>query len=184
MATINGWKQIYNTTLTEDATSLTISSLTGDTAKEYMLSARISNSYAGTSDYQIRPNNVSTAANYGYQYILGSNAATGAARGTGTGFDLAPNDASQVCFNNTIIQAKSGYVRTAITEYASRINGTTIDSVALFGQSWNNTTDEITSLVIAASQSGGLGSGTQITLYQRATMTTIAPTTPIEWVTP
>ena len=66
-----------------------------------------------------------------------------------------------------LISAKSGYVRTAINEHTDSIVTTTVGRMYLRGQSWNNTADEITSLVVLANQANGLGVGTQITLWRK-----------------
>ena len=162
------WERIYDNILTEAATSLTISGLAGDTDEEYQLQARIVNGYNGSSEYRLRPNN-DTGTNYGYQYLIGSNTAATAARGTDTGIYIGGIDALGNLLQDEIkLQAKSGYIRTAIQENASPISGTTITNVKLLGWSWNNTADEITSLVIVSSQTNGLGIGTQITLWRRS----------------
>ena len=182
---IIGWKQIYTNTLSAAATSVTISGLTGDTG-DFKLEARIVNGYNGAANALLRINN-DTGSNYGQQLLYGIGTANGAARGSATSIlltnasMLALADISQASLT---IQAKSGYVRSAIGEDATRIVGTSIYAINLSGYSWNNTADEITSLVVLADQTGGLGIGSQITLYARATLTVTLPTVPLEWVTP
>ena len=107
---ITGWKQVYNYTVTGSAvTSLTISGLDGDTAGKYKLSARIVNGYNGGVDYLLRPNNVSTADNYGRQFILGADTATSAARDTWTGMLIGSAAAlTYIADLNLILQSKSG----------------------------------------------------------------------------
>lgn len=162
------WVKVYDTTLTEAATSLTISGLDGDTAKEFMLEARIVNGYNGASSYYLRPNNDS-GTNYGNQFLYGENSTAGAARYTNhTGlYTGASSSLSEVFQSFTIIQAKSGFIRTAINNTTYGITGTTILDVSMRGSSWNNTADNITSLVVLADQTGGLGVGSEITLWQR-----------------
>lgn len=162
------WVRIYSATLTEAATSLTISGLNGDIAKEFKLEARIVNGYDGAAFFLVRPNNVSTASNYGYQQLVGLNDTYEAARGTYAayyiGYAGALNNLSQ---GSLIIQATSGYVRTAINEYARTITGTTVTAIVVSGQSWNNTADNITQFNIISDQISGLGIGSQITLWSR-----------------
>ena len=66
-----------------------------------------------------------------------------------------------------IIYAKSGYVRLAITSHSDRITTTTIYAQNILGHSWNNTSDNITSMMITALVANGLGVGTYIALYRR-----------------
>lgn len=184
---IIGWKEIYTHTVTGAAeTSITIPDLHGDVDLEYKLEARIVNGYNGASVYQVRPNNVSTDVYgsqvlYGYESTIGATRVTTGAYGWTIGANAALNNISQ---STTIIQAKSGYIRTAITEETRSIATTTIGELDLFGFSWNNTVDEITSLVVLADQANGLGIGSVITLSARAVLTVTTANPKLEWVTP
>jgi hypothetical protein len=71
---------------------------------------------------------------------------------------------NEVSIHETIIYAKSGYIRTELTQLMKGVVGTTIGTIRLQGDSWNNTVDNITSLVILADQTNGLGIGTVIEL--------------------
>ncbi len=76
------WKKVYETTLTANAASLTISGLDGNKDKCYLLIARFYNDAgAGAVYYMLRLNNDSSA-NYGYQRIQGAAAAASAAQAT------------------------------------------------------------------------------------------------------
>ena len=166
------WVKVYDYTVTGSAvTSLSITGLNGDTAKEFKLEARIVNGYNGAANYGVRPNNDS-GLNYGYQILYNSNATTPAAvRGTSALIYLNNGGGSSalgdVFQTSAVIQAKSGYVRTAIIESTDKIVTTTVNFASLAGFSWNNTADNITSLVCLADQTGGLGVGSQITLWSR-----------------
>jgi hypothetical protein len=164
----DGFVKVYqNNFVQTTATSITISGLNGDVDKEYKLEARIVNGYAGTSGVFIRPNN-DTGTNYGYQILYNSDATTPAAgRLTDTGIQIASTAISTISNSETTIQAKSGYVRTAIVGFGWSISTTTVTGIRLGGWSWNNTADNITSLVVLASQVGGLGSGSYIALYAK-----------------
>jgi len=158
------FQKIYKTTLTSAATSVTISGLDGNTDQLYRLIIRTVNGYNGAVNYLLRLNN-DTGSNYGRQTINGSGSSVTAARlvysGALTGYIESLNSLSLV---NTIIHAKSGYIRTILTELNTEISGTTIGYLYLIGLSWNNTADNITSLVIFADQTNGLGVGTVIEL--------------------
>jgi len=161
------WVKIYENILSSAATSVTISSLDGDTDEEYRLIIRTVNGYNGAVNYLLRLNN-DTGSNYGRQTINGSGSSVTAARlvysGALTGYIESLNSLSLV---NTIIHAKSGYIRTILTELNTEISGTTIGYLYLIGLSWNNTADNITSLVIFADQTNGLGVGTSIELFKK-----------------
>lgn len=165
----NCWVKAYETTLTEAATSLTISGLTGDTDKEYRLEYRVVNGYDGDCGFYVYPNN-DTAANCGYQYIGASDTAIACGRGASGGLAYAfggNTSANAVAFGIIDIQAKSGYVRTFISKNVSGIVGTAVQAVYSVGQSWNNTADELTSLVVWATEDDGLGVGTNIILWEK-----------------
>jgi hypothetical protein len=163
------WERIFDTTLVAAATSVTISGLHGDTDEEYELEARIVNGYNGAASYLVRCNN-DTGSNYGSQNLAGENSTVSASRDSGAltswffGYGSALNNLNQ---SEMLISAKSGYVRTAINEHTDSIVTTTVGRMYLRGQSWNNTADEITSLVVLANQANGLGVGTQITLWRK-----------------
>ena len=71
---------------------------------------------------------------------------------------------NNLSMSETIIHVKSGYLRTAITQLIKTITGTTVTSINLKGQVYQDTATNITSLVILASQTNGLGVGTVIEL--------------------
>lgn len=162
----DSWVKIYETTLAATASSITISGLTGDTDKEYKLEARIVNGYAGSIGIKVRPNN-DTGSNYGYQYLDGTDTTASAGRGATTSVQLCGANQNGVGQGEMVIQSKSGFVRTFINEETAAVT-TTVSNVTSDGYSWNNTADEITSMVVLADQTGGLGVGSNITLWKRA----------------
>ncbi len=162
----------YTTTLAAAATSVTISSLDGDTDEIYMLVTRIIGGNATPNIVLLRPNNDS-GSNYGCQFLYGENATISASRSVDTGIRLyaSGNALNNLGFCSTILYAKSGYIRTAIGKMSDKISGTTVTDIQILGSSWNNTADNITSLVIVAGQANGLGIGTDIRLYKLARST-------------
>lgn len=143
------------------------SDLNGDVDEEYMLKARIVNGYAGNQNMYIRCNNDS-GSNYGYQVLYGTDTTIGAERAIITGLPIMRNSATGcVQLTNMFIYAKSGYVRTAIIDEVRNIIGTTVSLLVSGGYSWNNTVDNITSLVIISDKTSGLGVGSHIELYRR-----------------
>jgi len=166
----NTWKKIYETTLTDAATSVTISSLDGNTDEEYILICRFIDDDT-TGGYYLRFNNDS-GNNYGYQYIKGSSSTASALRDTSEAqIDLGyTNTDGNICFSKHLIHAKSGYVRTVISESAEDIATTTVTNIKSIGQVWNNTADNITSIVIGA-LNDKLNIGSRIILLKKASIT-------------
>ncbi len=153
--------------LTEAVTNYTIDGLDGDTDTEYQLIWRVRGASAVAMVIRIRPNN-DTGSNHGYQYMLGRDTAASANKGITTGFFLSSSIAQNALeFASVNIQAKSGKVRTAISNSASNISTTTVTDVMKFGNSWNNTADNITSLVLASSQASGIGIGSRFVLLKK-----------------
>ena len=164
--TAGEFQKIYQTTLAAAATSVTISGLDGNTDVLYEVRARVITGAGGGGNEQVRPNNDAVDGNYGYQTLTGTNTTVGAARSTLTGMIFADgNSAGDVSFATMLLYAKSGYVRTSITQATNRIAATTVTNIKLIGNSWNNTADNITSIVIPTAAANGLGIGTVIELW-------------------
>jgi len=164
----DSWQLEYETTFSTTATTLTISGLTGDTAEVYKLTLMAVNNYAGTTLYYLRPN-ADTGSNYGSQALNGIDTTVAAVRATPTYINLGGAGTTQNDnhHSETLIYAKSGYLRTVINSYLADASTTTIAEAGLVGHSWTNTADQITSLVITASQADGLGIGTYIGLWKK-----------------
>ncbi len=165
----DGWEEIYEHTVVGSAeTSITISNLSGNTDEVYMLDVVGRNSYAGSCNIYVRPNN-DTGNNYGYQALVGEDNVASASRNTSfSAFLLAGYEAvDNLAHTVMILYAKAGLNRTAIVDRAQGIATTTVANISEMGEVWNNSADEITSLVIVASQTGGLGVGSHISLYRR-----------------
>ena len=170
---MGGFQTIYDSgELASAQTSITISNLDGDNDKEYFLIARIINGYNGGTFYYARPNNDS-GSNYGFQMIRGADSTTYASRFESDSLSDIGYSASlnSLTLSETLLYAKSGYIRTAITKLAQSIVTTTVTGIKLTGQVWNNTADNITSLVIFADQSNGFGIGSRIILMKKSNST-------------
>jgi len=149
-------------------TAITIFGLEGDTDEQYMLDVNIidSNTIGGISARL----NGDSGTNYGTQYLYGVAASLTAARITNNTSINMGNTAvdGQVSSGRLILNAKSGYVRTGLTEKGRQITGTTVTQLLVDGQVWNNTADEVTSIsVFAAADNFAVGS--LISLYRRIT---------------
>jgi hypothetical protein len=162
----NAWEKIYENTLSSAASSVTISNLTGNTDILYKLIIR-GISAEDTNYFRVRINNDS-GTNYGYQTLLGINTTYSAARNTANAIWGIANtvDTDDISMGEFLIYAKSGYERTILSKTLSNISGTTINRAGIWGEVWNNTSNEITSLVISALVASGLNSGTHIELWR------------------
>lgn len=161
------WVKIYENELTVAATSVTISGLDGNTDVMYRLQVRQVGG-AATNTIGVRPNNDS-AANYGYQGVDGVGATAEAVRNTSQTSLLigySGTALNSLSWKELFLYAKSGYIRTSISTAASEISGTTITEIDLLGGCWNNTADNITSMVVFTSVASGLGIGTFIELWK------------------
>jgi hypothetical protein len=166
------WQEVYRGEVVTTATlphhiqgaktSITVSGLLGNT-KDQILRVRVRavNGYNGAVNAWIKPNNCGAGA-CGYQSVAGNDTTPSAYRSTSeAGFFCGGFGAlNQIMHSETIIYAKSGFVRTAIQEVL-HANGTV---VYLFGSSFNDTSNEITSLVISGDQIGTFGIGTEIVI--------------------
>lgn len=158
------WQQIYSNTLTSAATSVTISGLDGNTDTFYRLFVRHITSGGVTAGSLLYINN-DTASNYGYQRMFGEDTFPQASRDTSeAGIILGVAGTNKQSFTELFMYAKSGYTRMIFLQNMNQVGGTTINDIKMVGYSWNNTTDNITSLVISADAASGLCIGTEILL--------------------
>ena len=156
--------------LSSTAASITITGLSGNSDKEYRLICRFIGSGA-VGDYKLTFN-TDTAANYGHQEINGVNATAAAVRNTSIAYLGIGNTGTTAyqSFSDTVIYAKSGKVRTALSKYAYDITGTTVTGIVQRGYSWNNTVDNITQMVITPA-ANLIGIGSRIILLKKRELT-------------
>lgn len=148
-------------------TSLTISGLDGNTAKKFMFRARIVGSSATGNTYKIALNGDTTSGNYGYQRFTNYDTTIAASRSTFGGIYIGYiSVANTEGHFRVIIDAKSGYQRMAIIESLRLDTATTIGIHEFNAHTWTNTADNITSMVLSCDKAGGIGIGSQITLWQ------------------
>lgn len=164
--TVKGaWQRIYSNTLGSPATSVTIPSLNGNTDVLYRLKVReVGGATSSRPRYTF---NADTGTNYGYQHCYGEGNGVAASRTTGANYiNLDENiaDTGAIIQQDILIYAKSGYLRTLISESISGISTTTVLNVNLAGAVWSDTAANITSIVIGNNATNGLGTGTSIIL--------------------
>ena len=148
------------------ASSISITGLNGDTDIEYMFINRFVDLNT-TGGYYIRPNNDSTAGNYGFQYIDGTGASATALRATANVLTAGyTNVNGNISLGTTNIYAKTGRVRTALTKFSGDCLATSVNQIQLNGQVWADTTNNITSFTVGA-VNDLMGVGTRIVLLRK-----------------
>jgi len=123
---------------------------------------------SGTTDYGLRPNNDS-GANYRRQWVLGegTTVTAGELNNANRIFLLDSTGSGQVGSARIQLWAKSGKVRTVISDYGYRITSSDVGRHATCSQFWNNTTDNIISLAFVASQTNGFAPDTHVCVYKK-----------------
>ena len=161
------WRRVYTTTLSAAATSVSITSLLGDTDIMYKLLIRAINGAASGCAYLIRPNGDSTASNYVTQWLYSySTSVTAAVTSAATGMYFGWVEAiSEIFSTEAVLFSKKGYSRRA-NAFSQVVQGGFMSSL-ISSARWTNTADEITSIDIVASAANGLGIGTVIELWAR-----------------
>jgi hypothetical protein len=147
--------------------NITLSGLDGDTDIEYKLLIRTIAGVNGAYGY-IRFNNDS-GANYGVQEMYGQNTTIGSARYTTHNqlyLDYATT-ANNVSFIEIYLVAKSGTIREGQINRIYDITGTTIDSIIWDSFVWNNSANNLTSIVYTSSVTNGFGIGTHVSLFKK-----------------
>lgn len=160
--------------LASPATTVTISNLNGDVDGDYRVIVRgIAN--ATDTDFRAKINNDGTSSIYGYQQLYGISSSGSAGRATASSL-LFDNGASSghVVFSDMFLSVKSGVIRTALSRSIGRVTGTTVGVIRTKAESYNETATNVTSLVVSASQTNGLGAGTYILVLKRVESTTMA----------
>jgi hypothetical protein len=134
-----------------------------------MMSMAMKNGSASTGSPYLRLNDSSTASTYGYQYMDANSTTIGAGRGVAGVPSWLPHlnglAAGNYSQSNMIMFAKSGFLRPAIFTASGSISGTTVTFIEASGQSWSNTADNITSIVIRLYNALNFDTGSQFALY-------------------
>jgi hypothetical protein len=138
-----------------DVSSVTFSSLDGDTDENYYLVGYWLNSYNGANNLYLEPNGLTT--NLYFDYLLHS-----AAHGDDTTWAIAYASAlSGQVFFWAWIQAKSGRYRT----FTSEERAIDLQSAHRIGQ-WKDNSTNLTSLVLESQNADGIGVDSEFILYK------------------
>lgn len=161
------WEKIYENELTGATNSVTVSGLAGNTDQVYKVITKFRNNYNGTTQFYILLNNDS-GANYGVQEVLGQDSTASASHFTALTYfgQTASYTQYNLSLTESLIYAKSGYTRTMLTNDCMDLGGTTILRAISRGFSWDNSGDELTSMVFTTDQTDGMATGTVIEVWK------------------
>ncbi|KKN52574.1 hypothetical protein LCGC14_0611260 [marine sediment metagenome] len=168
---------VYDNTLAANATSVTLSGLSGDTDKEYFIVAKWVRNGAlngGGGNFGVQCNGDTGVSNYGWETIY--NATGGGNNATGwndhTWFMLWMGRADTdgyLSMGYGHLLAESGYERMLIGQMLRQIDptGHTTHSLYSMGCTWWNSVDEITNLQFLGEDATSMKIGTHLLLYKR-----------------
>jgi len=164
----SGMELVDKITLTANAQNVTFSAtgdgqfkhdVNGNTDERYILICRILNNSGGGPTYTLKPNNLTTNQQTESVAVSG-----GVVTGTVTSDILFISTASTSLFINSDIQAKTGFERLIHSRTVASAAGDDLQRMS--GSVWNDTSTNITSLVISSSLANGLGTNSVFELYR------------------
>lgn len=161
------WVRVGSRVLDAPESSVTFPDLDGDTAVLYYLSISAKEAVAQQGvNLQF---NADGGSNYGRQFLKAISTTISAARGTGEAAITALNDGPVLTGDvylqfQSIIFAKSGFVRPVISYGCNQIKDTQCSAIETVGGVWSNTEDNITEIK-ASYRSNGYAAGSTFDLY-------------------
>lgn len=158
---------IPTATLTGDdpVASYTFSGLDGNTDETYKIVGTVNHAITGSSNTIIHLNG-DTSSNSYYQQFLAYGTTESAGRGTRTGPVIGyTGSVGYYTSTVTLISAKSGKPRLVDAQWLGDATGTTIGYIGKESCVWNNSDDNISSIVV--DPDGWIGTGSKITLYKK-----------------
>ncbi|MBE0638811.1 MAG: hypothetical protein IH598_09845 [Bacteroidales bacterium] len=162
------WVMIDEVTLATDAANITFSGLNGNADGEYRIIGQFKPSVNATIN--LRPNNDQTN-NYFQTYLLNQFGNVAANTGNSNGFSIGYGGSLYWTYCDGVLQTNSSRPRLLTIESIFYINLNQPDPIqsVLYRSVWKNTTDNITSLVIAPT-AGVLSAGTHVELWAKRTI--------------
>jgi hypothetical protein len=160
-------------TITSNSTTVTFSGLDGDTDGIYLLLGRIVNASGASPFYSWRPNNVTT--NQLGQLSQFYNGNTNFVQQTSTLSFANINSGNTISFEMKIFAKSNPNGQAVVRQYTGTTSGAIIAGTpgtnpvsGTVGGQWNDTSTNITSIVIVSDQTNGIGNGSTIALYKYA----------------
>lgn len=166
------WRKVYDNTLTSNATSVTLSGLSGNTDLHYYISAKWVKNGGTTSNFGIQCNGDTGVSNYGWFTFYGPGGGLNTESYNDNDWFMlwagrADTD-GYVSHGHGYLQAESGYTRTFIGQFMREINPAgSMHSLYSMGDCWWNTAAEITSLKFLSEAATALKIGTRIEVWRR-----------------
>jgi len=168
-------RKIYDNTLAENATSVTLSNLAGNTDKEYFIIAKWIRNGAlngGGGNFGIQCNGDTGVSNYGWQTNHNSGGGGAASLGWNDNawFMLWMGRADTngyLSMGYGHLLAESGKYRMLIGQMLRQVGAATIHSLYSMGCTWWNTADEITNLQFLGEDATSMKIGTHLLMYRR-----------------
>jgi hypothetical protein len=151
--------------------------LNGDTDVTYKVVSKIVSGSSSAANYYAQPN-ADTGANYSMQSTYAQNSTNGANRSSMGGLVIADSIASAVgavTLGETLISAKSGVVRTSISQYNSSSTASLVNVLTSAASRWSDTSSNISSLQITSTQTGGIGAGSRIEIWAPRALAAMSP---------
>lgn len=164
------WVMIDEVTLAADAANITFSGLNGNSDGEYRIIGQFKCSASAT--ITLRPNNDQSANNYFLSYLSNSGGNISGNYAQSNGFHIGSVNASFFwTYCDGVLQTNSSRPRLLTVESIFNVVPSNLGSSlsVLYRSVWNNTTDNITSLVITPS-AGVLSAGTHVELWAKRTI--------------
>jgi hypothetical protein len=145
-------------------TDITFAGLNGDVDKQYLMIGRVTNPLTPAGPgYELRPNNATT--NLECERCFAN---PGGVFSTQASMQLCGAGALSTSSFHAFIQAQTGMART-YQSFATDDRGTNDPAMRLMAGTWDESVTNITSLVVHCASAGGIGIGSEISLYKMAT---------------
>lgn len=157
------WRRVGTSVLGSSASSVTFTSLTGNTAVLYYWSSQ-SKGTAGDDTVRVRLNG-DTGTNFGYQVANATGSSGSGIQGAYAKMVTVYGRSAYGIFQEGLLFAQAGFTRLCVSNAADGINGTTVAALNVGATSWNNTADEITSISFMNDGAGAIDTGSQFDLY-------------------
>lgn len=156
---------IENKEFAAHVTSYTFSGLNGDTDEMWFFMYRLVKDASGAQTTYFRPNGTTTNQRCRWFYT-GSGGFVSNNLDTAGGLVLSPNGgaANETDSGYGYIHCKKDYLRSA--SYHAIESNTTDLFVVSYGWRWNETSTNITSMVLISTATNGIGAGSYLRLYR------------------
>lgn len=167
----SGIRTVMDYTVSTDCTNFTISSLTGDTDEEWYIHCLWKKNGSDDANFGIQPN-ADTGANYGFRTMYGAGASESNVltyvNNAYTYLWMGRADTDHYYSQGYgRMNTKTGFIRQLMGLFSRDLTGATANGLYTMTDVWNNTVDEITSMLFLCSVSNGIHAGSRVFAYKR-----------------